>query len=149
MGPMRACRSSGMDTNRPTPHRNEVRRLKIAAGVMEGKSLAQIGREEGVSRQTISKQLASTDARQIIVAVTNRELDRISALFDRMLQAIGEGLEARRVHVKDGAVVDLGPDHYARLAAVARLMQLLTAGRPIAKAPEPKRQHTDIGDLRL
>jgi IS30 family transposase len=69
-----------MDTNRPTRHRNEGRRLKIAAGVIEGKSLAQIGREEGVCRQTISKQLASTDARQIIVALTNRQIDRIAVL---------------------------------------------------------------------
>src|SRR5947209_7615692 len=88
-----------MDTNRPTPHRNQARRLKIAAGVMEGKSLAQIGREEGVSRQTISKQLASSDARQIIVALTNREIDRISVLFSDVLRAIGEGLEARRVQI--------------------------------------------------
>jgi lambda repressor-like predicted transcriptional regulator len=122
-----------MDTNRPIPHRNRVRRLKIAAGVMEGKSLAQIGREEGVSRQTISKQLASSDARQIIVALTNCQIDRISALFDQMLQVIGEGLKARRVQVQDGTVIDLGPDHYARLTAVSRLIQVLTAGRPVAR----------------
>jgi hypothetical protein len=43
------------------------------------------------------------------------------------------------------AVVDLGPDHYARLTAVSRLLQVLTAGRPVAKAGEPKRQHIDVG----
>ena len=133
-----------MDTKRPTPHRNEGRRLKIAAGVMAGKSLAQIGREEGVSRQTIWKQLASSDTRQIIIALTNRELDRISALFDRMLQAISDGLEARRVQFQDGVAIDLGPDHYARLTAVARLIQVLTAGRPVAKVTEIKRLHADL-----
>ena len=120
-----------MDTNRPIPHRNRVRRLKIAAGVMEGKSLAQIGREEGVSRQTISKQLASSDARQIIVAFTNREIDRISVLFHQMLQAIGEGLEARRVHVKDGAVVDLGPG----IAGREGELSILLAERDSAAQP--------------
>src|SRR5436309_2390768 len=55
----------------------------------------QIGREEGVSRQTISKQLASTDARQIIVALTNREIDRISILFSQLLQANRRGLGGR------------------------------------------------------
>ena len=34
------------------------------------------------------------------------------------------------------AVVDLGPERDARLAAVAR-RQVLAAGRPIAKAPRP------------
>ena len=137
-----------MDTSRPTPHRNEVRRLKIAAGVMAGKSLAQIGREEGVSRQTIWKQLASSDARQIIVALTNREIDRISVLFNQMLQVIGEGLSARHVRIQDGAVVDLGPDHCARLTAVSRLMQVLTAGRPVARTGEATKQHNAVGDLR-
>jgi hypothetical protein len=132
-----------MENNRPTPHRNEGRRLKIAAGVMAGKSLAQIGREEGVSRQTIWKQLASSDTRQIIVALTNREIDRISVLFSQMLEAIGDGLEARRVQVQDGVAIDVGPDHYARLTAVARLIQVLTAGRPVAKAAEVKRHHVD------
>jgi hypothetical protein len=147
MGPMRRCRSSGMDTNRPTPHRNEGRRLKIAAGVITGKSLAQIGREEGVSRQTISKQLASSDARQIIVNLTNRELDRLSLLFSQVLQAISEGLEARRVQVQNGVVIDLGPDHFARLTAVSRLLQVLTAGRPFAKVLEQKAPE-DGADLR-
>ena len=41
------------------------------------------------------------------------------------------------------AVVDLGPDHYARLTAIARLIQVLAAGRPIAKAAEVKRHHVD------
>jgi hypothetical protein len=126
-----------MDTKRPTPHRNEGRRLKIAAGVMAGKRLAEIGREEGVSRQTIWKQLASSDARQIIVALTNREIDRLSLLFRQVLQAIGEGLQARRVQVQDGVAIDLGPgDHYAQLTAVARFIQVLAAGRPTAKVRE-------------
>jgi hypothetical protein len=38
---------------------------------------------------------------------------------------------ARRVRVQDGAVVDMRPDHYARLTAVSRLLQVPAAGRPI------------------
>ena len=37
-----------------------------------------------------------------------------------------------------GVVVDLGPDHDARLAAVAPLLQLLAAGRRDCDALEPK-----------
>jgi hypothetical protein len=75
--------------------------------------------------------------------LTNRELERISPLFEQMLQVIAEGLQARRVQVQEGAIVDLGPDHDARLTAVARLLQLITAGRPVAKAAEVKRRHID------
>src|ERR1700722_18815120 len=32
--------------------------------------------------------------------------------------------------------VVLGPDHYARLAAAKRFIDLVTAGRPVAKAPD-------------
>ena len=59
-----------------------------------------------------------------------------------------EGLQAWRVQVQDVAVVDLGPDHYARLAAVSRLIQVLAAGRPVAKVAEAKKQHIDDGSLR-
>ena len=43
------------------------------------------------------------------------------------------------LHAPLGTVVDCGPDHYARLTAGARLIQLLTAGRPIAKVPALRR----------
>ena len=50
-------------------HRNQFRRLNIATGIVRGKSLAAIAREEGVSRQTISKQAASSDVQQIVVTM--------------------------------------------------------------------------------
>ena len=98
-------------------------------------SLARIGREEGVSRQTIAKQARSEAVQQIVVALTNRHVEEIEGLFRRMLKVIREALDARVVRAgKDGAVIDLGPDHYARLAAVDRVIKLLTVGRPIPKA---------------
>lgn len=52
-----------------------ARLLRIAAGVVQGQSLAAIAREEGVSRQTIAKQAKSDDVRQILVAMVNNQLD--------------------------------------------------------------------------
>jgi hypothetical protein len=40
----------------------------------------------------------------------------------------------------------MGPDHYARLAAVSQMIKILTASRPIPKAPEPKREEEGIVD---
>ena len=120
----------------PYAHRNPFRRLNIATGIIRGKSLAAIAREEGVSRQTISKQAASNEVQQIVVAAVNGQRERISALFDRLLDVIEEAFEAKLLRVgRNGAVVDLGPDHYARLTAVDRMIKLLTAGRPVPKAP--------------
>jgi hypothetical protein len=42
--------------------------------------------------------------------------------------------------LNNGEIIDVGPDHYARLAAVGRLVQILTAGRPIPKPREEKRE---------
>ena len=109
--------------------------MNIAAGIVRGKSLAAIAREEGVSRQTISKQAASNEVQQIVVLAVNSQVERINGVFDRVLAVIEDAFEARLFRVgKDGAVVDVGPDHYARLTAVDRLIKLLTAGRPIPKA---------------
>ena len=57
---------------------------------------------------------------------------------DRALQAIDEGLDAKQVQVHEGTVVDCGPDHYARLTAVARFLKVPNAGRPIATMANPR-----------
>jgi hypothetical protein len=76
-----------------------ARRLRIAAGAIQAKSLAAIAREEGVSRQTIWKQAASDDVRQIVVAAVNSELERIGKLFYQGLRAIEEAYQARLVRL--------------------------------------------------
>jgi hypothetical protein len=43
--------------------------------------------------------------------------------------------------LNNGEIIDVGPDHYARLAAVGRLVQIMTAGRPIPKPREEKREN--------
>jgi hypothetical protein len=56
------------------------------------------------------------------------------------LIVIERAYRARRKVMNKADVVDLGPDHYARLAAVGRLVQILTAGRPIPKPKAKKRR---------
>jgi hypothetical protein len=54
---------------------------------------------------------------------------------------IAEAFEVRLVRTgKDGEPIDLGPDHYARLTAVDRLIRLLTAGRRVPRAVEAKKE---------
>ena len=61
-------------------------------------------------------------------------------------QALRLTLGLRPWHSKDGEPIDIGPDHYARLAAVGSLIKLMTAGRPVPKAPEPSK---DDGTMTL
>jgi predicted DNA-binding protein (UPF0251 family) len=128
----------GVSTKTRISPSGNTRRRKIASGIIEGKSLAAIAREEGVSRQTIWKQMRSEEVQQIVIAAANSQRDELCELFLRALEVIREAFDARLVRVgKDGAPVDLGPDHYARLAAVGALLKVMTAGRPIPKAPAP------------
>jgi hypothetical protein len=71
-------------------------------------------------------------------------LERIYDLFDEALRVIQQAFRARRRGLRKGEVVDLGPDHYARLAAIGRLVQILTAGRPVPRAEEKKEQRRTI-----
>jgi hypothetical protein len=74
--------------------------------------------------------------RQIVPAAVNGELESIGQMFTRPLGVIA-ALQPRVIRAgKDGGVIDLGPDHYARLRAVDRFIKLLTAGRPVPKAVE-------------
>src|ERR1035437_7747585 len=50
-------------------------------------------------------------------------------------QALRLTLGLRAWHSKDGEPIDIGPDHYARLAAVESLIKLMTAGGAGPKAP--------------
>jgi hypothetical protein len=109
-----------------------------SAGSSEGRAWPR-SREEGGSRQTIWKQAAANNVRQIAVAAVNGERESIGRMFARMLGVITEAFDARVIRAgKDGEPMDLGPDHYARLTAVDWFIKLLTAGRAVPKAAEVK-----------
>jgi len=44
--------------------------------------------------------------------------ERLSVLFEQTLDVIEDALEARKIFLVKGVVVDGGPDHYLRLEAV-------------------------------
>ncbi len=63
---------------------------------------------------------------------------RVRDLFAKTLIVIGEAMQAKKVAVSMGGAVDLGADHYARLTACKRLLELLTVGRPTPHPPDEK-----------
>ncbi len=118
----------------------DTRRIHIAGAVAAGKSITSTAREFGISRESASRIANATETQQIIAMLANAHLEHASELFQAALAIIKEGFQARRTVVHKGQVVDAGPDHYARLAAVAALVRILTAGRPIPKPKEKKEE---------
>jgi hypothetical protein len=107
-----------------TPDRIRKRYI-IAAAVISGIRIAHIARQIGVSRSWASREAHSPGVRSILAQLIEKPKERIGRLFDQSLTAIEEALQARRVYLRPGQIVDGGPDHYARLRAVAVFTKLL------------------------
>lgn len=111
-----------------------ARRAKIAAALVSGKPLAKAAEELGLSRQWTSKEAHTPETSLLLAEMLAPESAAIRKLVQRSVAVVEEALEATKsVATKDGTVVDLGPDHYARLQAVKRLLEIVTA----ARAPGP------------
>lgn len=77
---------------------------------------------------------------------------RIERLLDRMREVKQAVFGARHmVGRRTGGIctpIDLGPDHRIRLRAADLLVDIVTAGRPTPKAPEPVKRKASIEELR-
>jgi hypothetical protein len=120
----------------------------VAAALIEGKSQADAARDAGVSRQAVGKIAGEAD--QLICGLVREYYPRLQSTFLRVLQVLDDALVADRVErsttvtlidgpegkkkITETVPLNLGPDHYARLTASKRYLELLTAGRPTPKA---------------
>jgi hypothetical protein len=108
----------------------------MLAAKLAGKSTAAIARAERLSRQWARREMASDDCRQIIVELVDADVERIAKLFSLALDTIEDAFGAVQLAQFQGCPVELGPDHWCRLAAAKRLLELVAAGRPMPKPPE-------------
>ena len=129
------------------------RRLRVAEGLLAGKSVTEIARSEKVSRRTACYDVASRECQLFIDRVVDQRFNRVVALVDKALDAIEAALVARRVFLvrtspgEKKAITlrgDAGADHYVRLTAVRCLQDLLLAGRPIPKPVEEPQEDKAI-----
>lgn len=125
-----------------------ARQTRVAAALVRGKSVTRIAKEEGVSRATASKAANSPEVQLLITSLVEAERVKIRKLFEQGLDAVQDSYRAVRVAVFEGATVDCGPDHYARLTAVKCLTQLLTAGRQAVRPEPAARQTLTLEDLK-
>lgn len=125
-----------------------ARQVRVAAALVAGKSVTRIAKEERVSRATASKAANSPEVQLLITSLVEAERVKIRQLFELGLQAVEESFHAVRVAVFEGAKVDCGADHYARLTGVKCLTQLLTAGRQAVRPEPAARQTLTLEDLK-
>lgn len=100
--------------------------------VLTGKTVADAARAEGISRPHAST-LVNLDIASSIDLFHNETTRLLASALD----AIAAAFLAERTQVVETAVLNLGPDHYVRLTAVKRLIELLLAGRAVPKATPP------------
>jgi hypothetical protein len=124
-------------------HAKAVQHAAVAAGVLAGQSTSHIAAELDVTARRVRQLIAADETRHIIAALINDRLEIAIEFFGRSLEVIRQALRAK-LRNRDGAII--GPDHYARLAAVSRLIKILTAGRPTPKPRETTPQEEGIVD---
>jgi hypothetical protein len=114
----------------PKEAKRQIRRQKIAAKVVAGKPIAEIAREEGISRTWASQEANAPGTRVLIADMIDRHRDEMAELGGLAIKAVREAFEAKKILIdKFGVEVDCGPDHYARLGATKRYIELGLAGR--------------------
>jgi hypothetical protein len=104
---------------------------------MSGATVSSIAIQERVSRQWASHEANTPAVQGLLVSLVDERRAGAAELFDVALDAIHDALHARKTALdKYGVPQDLGPDHYATLTAVKRLVEIMTVGRPVPKAVE-------------
>jgi DNA-binding GntR family transcriptional regulator len=98
-----------------------------------------------LSRDWTRQELASAESRQILAGMVDRAFARAQKLFERSLSAIEEAFQADRLQPgPKGSILVIGPDHYARLTAAKRFIELMTAGRAAPKAPDREQERRTL-----
>jgi hypothetical protein len=97
-----------------------------------GIKIAAVARQLGVSRSWASREAHASGTRNLLAYLFEQRRERLEALFDQTLDVIADAMKAQQFLVVNHVLVDVGPDHYARLEAgdmFTRLMHHASAGR--------------------
>jgi hypothetical protein len=101
------------------------KRYIIAGALLAGIKIAAVARQLGVSRSWASREANAPGTRQLLADLFELHRERMNALFDQTLDVIEDAMKARQFLVVNRVVVDVGPDHYARLEAVKMFTLLM------------------------
>lgn len=136
-------------TKKNQPPARQARHVRMVEAKLKGRTNVQIAAAEHLTAEWVARELGSDESKQIIAGLVKTDLDRIARLYDQVLVAIELAFKADKMAVAGKERMNLGPDHYARLAAAKRYLEVISLGRPTAKPPETgKDEHLTLQDLR-
>jgi hypothetical protein len=123
----------------PNPkNRFSNNRYIIAAAIIAGIKIAAVAKQLAASRSWSSREANALGTRQLLAELLVPYRERMKEVFGQVLEAMKDALEARKIFVVKGVIVDGGPDHYARLEAVKMFILLMRhAGNGQAIRPGP------------
>lgn len=98
--------------------------------MIDGKSGVEIAEKTGLHPVTVSR-IANAPATKLLMSeLLKGHESKLKRLVGKSLGAIDDAFDARRQGcTKDGSVVEMGADHFARLAASKRLIEMVQAAR--------------------
>jgi hypothetical protein len=82
-----------------------------------------------VSRSWASREANAPGTRCLIAELLEGHREQLKELFRLTLDLIKDAFQARKIFVVRGALVDGGPDHYARLEAGRLFIRLISSRR--------------------
>lgn len=110
--------------------RKKARRIRVAGALLAGKTVTEVAKREGISREWASKEANSREVRLAMADLLARHKKQIARLVGKSLNVIDKALVAGKfVADKKGFALGLGPDHFARLTAVKRLVEMVAAAK--------------------
>jgi hypothetical protein len=106
------------------------RRQKVAAGLLAGKTVTQLAKDEGVTRSHLSREANQPETRLLMAELLGSHKDQVVRLVGMSLDVIESAFDAGKMGAtKEGLSFDLGADHFARLTAAKRLVEMITAAK--------------------
>jgi hypothetical protein len=115
---------------KPLAARKKARRVRVAGALLAGKTVTEVAKREGISREWASKEANSREVRLAMADLLARHKKQIARLVGKSLNVIDKALVAdKKVPDKEGHAVNLGSDHFARLTAVKRLVEMVAAAK--------------------
>ncbi len=101
------------------------KRYIIAGAILGGIKIAAVARQLGVSRSWASREANAAGTRSLIAVLLEPYREHLEALCDQALAVIADAMKARQFLLVNRVLVDVGPDHYARLEAVKVFIVLM------------------------
>ena len=95
------------------------------AALAPASKTAERPRAARLSRSGASREANAPGTRNLLAELAALHRERMDELFDQTLDDIEDAMKARQFLVVNRVVVDVGPDHYARLEAVKMFTLLM------------------------